>query len=65
MEEEVECRIILVQLILFVGKPSSLRIARIMLVSTRYCLDTVIYDNLQDLEEQDSDHQQLESGKCP
>jgi hypothetical protein len=56
MEEEVECRIILVQLILFVGKPSSLRIARIMLVSTRYCLDTVIYDNLQDLEEQDSDH---------
>jgi hypothetical protein len=65
MEAEVECRIILVQLIHFVGKLSSLRIARIMLDSSRYCLDDAIYDNLQDLEEQDSNHQQLESGKCP
>jgi hypothetical protein len=30
----------------------------------RYCLDVVIYNNLQDLEEQDSEQQAGEQGRC-
>jgi hypothetical protein len=36
----------------------------VLLVFSRYCLDTMIYSNLQDLKEQDSEQQQLERGKC-
>jgi hypothetical protein len=34
-----------------------------LLVSDRYCLDDTIYNNLQDLEEQNSEQQQVERGK--
>jgi hypothetical protein len=38
----------------------------ILLVSGRYYLDVVIYENLQDIEEQDFEQQQAgEKGKCP
>jgi hypothetical protein len=37
----------------------------VWLVSSHYCLDVANYDNLQDLEEQDSEQQQAERGKCP
>jgi hypothetical protein len=36
----------------------------VLLVSDRYCLDIAIYNNLQDLEEQDLEQQQGERGKC-
>jgi hypothetical protein len=37
----------------------------LLLVSSRYCLDTAIYGNLQDLEEQDFEQQQAgEQGRC-
>jgi hypothetical protein len=37
----------------------------LLLVSGHYCLDVAIYDNLQDIEEQDFEQQQVERGKCP
>jgi hypothetical protein len=36
----------------------------ILFVFNRYCLDAAIYDNLQDLEEQDFVQHQGERGKC-
>jgi hypothetical protein len=38
----------------------------VLLISDHYYLDVAIYDNLQDLEEQDFEQQQVEGqGKCP
>jgi hypothetical protein len=35
-----------------------------LLISNRYCLDAAIYDNIQNLEEQDFEQQLSERGKC-
>jgi hypothetical protein len=36
----------------------------LLLVFSHYCLDAVIYGNLQDLEEQDFEQKQGARGKC-